>query len=143
MASSNALRPGLSVCSVCSMKPKRIYNIKTKADVIFNKPLNTIDDENYKPKAIAFCAIGQPTQFFDFAKEYYEIVETVAFDDHHKYDKNDIKRLELLADENEVNIFITTQKDETKLNELISSQTSYSYNVLELEEKISNIDETI
>ncbi len=124
---------------VCKMQPKRIYNLKTKADVIFNKPINTNKNSDFKPKALAFCAIGQPKQFFDFAKKYYEIVETVEFDDHHKYDKNDIKRLELLADENGVNIFIATQKDETKLLPLISDSSGYCYNVLELEEKILQI----
>ncbi len=121
---------------MCKMQPSRIYNIKTKADVIFNKPLNTNDNPNYKPKAIAFCAIGQPKQFFDFAKRYYEIVETIEFDDHHKYGINDVKRLELLADENNVNIFITTQKDETKLLPLVSDCSNYYYNVLELKEEI-------
>jgi tetraacyldisaccharide 4'-kinase len=125
---------------ICTMKPKRIYNIKTKADVIFNKPLNTNIDENYKPKAIAFCAIGQPNQFFDFAKEYYDIVETMSFQDHHKYTLSDIKRLTLLADVNNVNIFITTQKDETKLTSLVSAQTGYSFNVLELVEELKEIE---
>lgn len=124
---------------LCTMKPKRIYNIKTKAEVIFNKPLNTNDNEAYKPKAIAFCAIGQPEQFFDFAKEFYDVVETVAFNDHNKYDKNDIKYLTTLAEENEVSIFITTQKDATKLSCLVENISDYSFNVLELDESIEDI----
>ena len=118
---------------ICKMQPKRIYNIKTKADLVFNKPLNSSDQ---KPKAIAFCAIGQPKQFFDFAKKYYEIVEMIEFDDHHKYNKNDIKKLETLANKNNTNIFITTQKDETKLLPLVSDCLDYCYNILELKEEI-------
>ncbi len=124
---------------LCKMMSKRIYNIKTKADVIFNKPLNTNTEENFKPKAIAFCAIGQPRQFFDFANQYYDIVEKVSYNDHHKYDENDIKRLMLLADENNANIFITTQKDETKLSPLVNGITGYNFNVMELMEEISEI----
>lgn len=107
--------------SVCKMRPCRIYNLQTKAEVLNRK------------KAVAFCAIGQPQQFFDFAKDYYEIVETVAFDDHYKYTKDDIKKLIQIARKHKTNVFLTTQKDETKLMEIINDFNNYSFNVLELE----------
>lgn len=110
----------LPVC-ISQMTPKRIYNMHTGADVNTNKQ-----------KAIAFCAIGQPEQFFNFASMFYEIIP-VAFEDHHKYSKNDIKKMIKIADENNINIFITTQKDETKLFDLTNKIKEYSFNVLELE----------
>ena len=112
---------------LCQMKPKRIYNIQSGADVKLNKI-----------KAIAFCAIGQPEQFFDFAKEFYEIIP-VVFEDHHKYTKKDIENLIKLAKENKTATFITTQKDETKIASLIAELNGYSFNVLELETSIEEI----
>ena len=110
-----------------SMKPKRIYNCQSGADVkIFRK------------KAIAFCAIGQPEQFFDFARKFYDVIP-VAFEDHYKYSKKDIKDLTKLARKNDTNILITTQKDETKLLGLIDEFNSYCFNVLELDIELDDI----
>lgn len=106
---------------VSQMVTKRIYNMQTGASVNINKK-----------KAVAFCAIGQPEQFFNFASNFYEIIP-VIFEDHHKYTTNDIKKMIKIADENDTNIFITTQKDETKLHSLIKEIKKYSFNVLELE----------
>ena len=112
---------------LCQMKPGRIYNSQTGADVKINEK-----------HAIAFCAIGQPKQFFDFAKEYYEIYP-IIFEDHHKYTKSDINKLIKIAQEKDCTTFITTQKDETKLSELIKNLNGYSFNVLELEVSIEDI----
>ena len=114
---------------VCNMTPKRIYNLQTKANVLSREKTN----------AIAFCAIGQPKQFFDFAKQFYEIKKEIAFSDHHKYDKDDIKELIKIAKENNTNVFITTKKDETKLIELIKNVTNFSFNTLELDIEIKEV----
>lgn len=110
------------------MSPKRIYNMQSGANVKLNKE-----------RAIAFCAIGQPEQFFDFAREYYEITP-VVFEDHHKYTKADIKELIKTAKENNAKTFITTQKDETKLLGLIKNISNFSFNVLELKTTIEEIN---
>ena len=79
---------------ICKMSPKRIYNLQTGANILkYNK-------------AIAFCAIGQPLQFFDFAQKYYAIVDKIAFDDHYKYTKKDIENLILLAKKYKINTLI-------------------------------------
>ena len=109
------------------MKPKRIYNMQSGANVLLNNE-----------KAVAFCAIGQPEQFFDFVKKFYEIVP-VVFEDHHKYTKYDIEKLLKIADDNDISTFITTQKDETKLIELIKGINNYSFNVLELDVAIKEL----
>ncbi len=114
--------------SVCKMVPSKVYQMNSRAKVKLNNS-----------KAIAFCAIGQPTQFFDFAKKYYDLAETIAFDDHHKYQKSDIDYLIKLAKTHEINTFITTQKDETKLLNLTKDLTKYSFNVLELENELVEI----
>lgn len=110
------------------MIPNRIYNMHSGANIKLNKE-----------RAIAFCAIGQPEQFFDFAKRYYDI-KTIAFDDHYKYSKADIVDLIKIAKDNNINTFITTQKDETKLIPLVKDIKDYSFNVLELKIEIEKID---
>ncbi len=115
---------------LCNMKPKRIYNIQTHANIL---------NPN---SAIAFCAIGQSGQFFNFAKQFYNLKETVSFCDHHKYTKKDILNLITLAKKHKINTFITTQKDEAKLTDLIKDIKSYSFNVLELEVCLSDADKT-
>ena len=112
---------------VSKMTPNKIYNMLTKQEVASNKE-----------PAIAFCAIGQPEQFFDFAKDFYEITP-VVFEDHHKYTKEDIKKLIQKAQEMNISTFITTQKDETKLIEFVKNENNYSFNVLELKTTISSI----
>ena len=114
--------------SICKMQPKRIYNLQSGGDIKLNNE-----------KAIAFCAIGQPEQFFDFARQFYDIIP-VKFDDHHKYSKFDIQYLIKIAKENNVATLITTQKDETKLYELVKNITNYSFNVLELQVCIEEIN---
>ena len=109
------------------MIPNRIYNLQSGADVKLN-------DE----RAVAFCAIGQPKQFFDFARKYYDIIE-VPFDDHHKYTKTDIDELIKIAKQNKIKTFITTQKDETKLADVVKDISNYSFNVLELKTTISEV----
>lgn len=115
---------------VCDMKPSKIYNISTKANVISNK----------KTKAIAFCAIGQPEQFFDFARKFYDIKKEIPYNDHYKYTSEDIKELIKIAKSENLNTFITTQKDEAKLISLIKDIKNYSFNVLELDIRIKETD---
>ena len=117
--------------SVCTMKPKKVYNAVTKAQIIENI--------NEKQGIIAFCAIGQPEQFYSFLEEKYILLDKISFDDHHNYSKDDIKKLIKSADYNGTRTFITTQKDETKLFELIRDIKGYSFNVLELENIIEKI----
>ena len=116
--------------SICNMKPKRIYNALTNAEVKTNT--------EEKTRAIAFCAIGQPVQFFDFLKDYYDIISYV-FSDHHKYTAGDINSLIKLANKNHTSTLITTQKDETKIKKLITNCVGYSFNILELENEIKEI----
>ncbi len=103
------------------IKPKKIYNALTKAQVV-----NT-------NKAIAFCAIGQSQQFFDYAGQFYKLPCVVEFEDHHKYTKKDVENLIRIAQQHKINTFITTQKDEGKLCPIIKNYPKFSFNVLELE----------
>ena len=116
---------------VCKMTPKRIYNSQTKAKIKYNI-------QEYQ-KAVAFCAIGQPEQFFTFLQKKYNVVKKIFFEDHHTYTKKDIDMLIKTAKTYNTNIFIMTQKDETKIQPLIKDIKGYSFNVLELKNIIEDI----
>lgn len=108
---------------ICKMRPSKIYNLETKALV-----------SNYQT-AIAFCAIGQPSQFYNFAKEFYELKACVSYPDHHIYTNEDIKNLIQIAKKYKTATLITTQKDEAKLKSLLNKSNiaqGYCFNVLEL-----------
>lgn len=94
---------------VCYTEPDSLYNIKSgeKVDWAF-QPNNEITQGS--EKVVAFSAIGQPQQFYNFLKNY-DVVKTVDFDDHHNYTQTDVNKLLKTG----VKTFITTEKDAAKL----------------------------
>ncbi len=80
---------------VCSATPDYVYNIKTGDNLVSGEAVT------------AMCAIGQPTQFYRFLENNYEILKKVTFDDHHQYTKSDISKIK--------GNIITTEKDAVKL----------------------------
>ncbi len=64
----------------------------------------------------AFSAIGQPQQFYNFLKDF-DIVNTFNFDDHHKYSKNDVQKMQKKCVDMNINKLVTTEKDSTKLDQ--------------------------
>lgn len=90
---------------VCSMVPDTIYNIKTGALIEETLPV------------IAFSAIGQPEQFYNFLSRY-DVIGTKDFSDHHIYTKEDLKELEALKGRYGAKAMITTEKDAVKLLEI-------------------------
>lgn len=77
----------------------------------------TIDAGDIKSKkSLAFCALGNPGNFFDqLRQEGFDLVYTEAFRDHHFYGTGDISDLEKQARENGAEVFLTTAKDAVKL----------------------------
>ncbi|HEV7520855.1 MAG TPA: tetraacyldisaccharide 4'-kinase [Candidatus Angelobacter sp.] len=72
-------------------------------------------------KVIAFSGIGRPKQFFDaLTSANQEIVRTIIFRDHHRYDQSDINRLLALKKQTNADTFVTTEKDLINLGALSS-----------------------
>jgi tetraacyldisaccharide 4'-kinase len=70
-------------------------------------------------KAVAFCAIARPQQFFAALQELrQEIAGRLAFRDHHRYKHADIDRLLQLKYKAGADSFITTRKDLINLGPL-------------------------
>lgn len=70
-------------------------------------------------RPLAFCAIGQPMNFFRQLREAgVEIVAEMKFRDHHAYRSNDIAELLKAAKKYSANGFVTTEKDAVNLGKL-------------------------
>lgn len=81
---------------VCNYKPDYIYNIVSGERLATGEPV------------VAVCAIAQPTQFFNFLKDDYDVIKKMTFDDHHIYKKSDIENIK--------GTIVTTEKDAVKLS---------------------------
>ena len=72
-----------------------------------------------KSRALAFCALGNPNNFFEQLRhENFDIVSTEIFPDHYFYTQRDIAKLEKRAREAKAEILLTTAKDAVKLKNL-------------------------
>jgi tetraacyldisaccharide 4'-kinase len=70
-------------------------------------------------KAIAFCAIGRPQQFFDALKQQGQgLAAEISFRDHYRYRQPDIERLLRLQRDDGADRFVTTEKDLLNLGAL-------------------------
>jgi tetraacyldisaccharide 4'-kinase len=66
--------------------------------------------------ALAFCAIGDATGFFNGLRHAgLTLQTTIAFRDHHIYKRSDISRLKASASRSGANCFVTTEKDSMRL----------------------------
>ncbi len=75
--------------------------------------------QNLSPaeRVLAFCAIARPTEFYAaLAAARVEVVEQKSFRDHHRYSAADIDRLAELGRRHRCDAFVTTAKDEVKLD---------------------------
>jgi tetraacyldisaccharide 4'-kinase len=77
----------------------------------------TLDLYGTGKRAVAFCAIARPEEFFRaLAAAGVDVVERVSFRDHHRYTARDMERLVKLARRHGCDEFVTTAKDEVKLD---------------------------
>jgi tetraacyldisaccharide 4'-kinase len=79
----------------------------------------TNDRQGTTDKCLAFCALGNPNNFFEqLRRENYNLGATQAFPDHHFYTPKDIEKLTAKAKQNNAEILLTTAKDAVKLKNL-------------------------
>jgi tetraacyldisaccharide 4'-kinase len=71
------------------------------------------------PRAVAFCGLGRPAQFFSNLRELsLDLADTVSFPDHHRYLEADVERLLKLKSSTGAGVLITTEKDAINLGPL-------------------------
>ena len=77
------------------------------------------NDKAQKTKSLAFCALGNPSNFFEqLRQEKFNLIETQIFPDHHFYTRKDIEKINKTARECGAEILLTTAKDAVKLKDL-------------------------
>jgi tetraacyldisaccharide 4'-kinase len=74
-------------------------------------------------RVVAFCAIARPREFFEgLIAAGVGIAERISFRDHHRYRVADIERLAKLGRRAGCDAFVTTAKDEVKLDTAMRSR---------------------
>lgn len=103
---------------VCYTEPDYAYNIFNPEEKLVLHVGRAFQPDSINAevseKVLAFSAIGQPQQFYQFLKDF-NVVKTIDFDDHHNYTQKDIDRLQQTCVDLDVKSLITTEKDSAKL----------------------------
>jgi tetraacyldisaccharide 4'-kinase len=109
--------------------------MKTKSISPINQTLGPIS----KKRTAAFCAVGNPSSFYQQVRQNgFDIVFEKSFRDHHRYSQPEIDLMISEAKHNGADTLITTAKDAVKLASLEVSLPCF---VLEIEIEIDNADE--
>jgi len=84
-----------------------------------NFPVKMQSTQRAKDKALAFCALGNPNNFFEqLRRENFNLTATQKFPDHYFYKQKDIEKLEKIARQKGAEVLLTTAKDAVKLKDL-------------------------
>lgn len=108
---------------VCYSEPDYVYNILhpeehlAKGEKVLEGRVGSLTHHQNNERILAFSAIGQPQQFYQFLTDY-NVVKTVDFDDHHNYTKADVEKLQQICMELDIKTLVTTEKDAAKLLDL-------------------------
>ena len=94
---------------ICTMKQDSFVLLENRAKIIPAKDI------------YAFCAIGQPNQFYHYLKKDFNLKGTKTFNDHHRYSQKDADCISKKAIESKAKMLITTEKDAVKLKNLTFS----------------------
>ncbi len=97
----------------------KISNLTEIKDFYKNQNSETQNSKLKTQNSLAFCALGNPNNFFEQLKqENFKIALTETFSDHHFYTQKNIENLELKANRKNIRYFLTTAKDAVKLENL-------------------------
>ncbi len=98
----------------------RVY---TRPECRFWRVRRTLALQSPLQRAVAFCALARPSEFFaGLASVGAGLAEQVRFRDHHRYSMADIDRLAELGRRVGCDGFVTTTKDEVKLDSAMRSR---------------------
>jgi len=83
---------------------------------------------------MAFAGIGRPSKFFTMLRAYgVEVMEHLAFPDHHPFSASDIDLLMKRARQNGVTLIVTTEKDLVRIPQDLRSHESVTIIALPVE----------
>jgi tetraacyldisaccharide 4'-kinase len=102
-------------CPIFTAENKISNLVELKNFLEFANPKSKIQN----PKSLAFCALGNPDNFFEQLNlENFDLAATKKFPDHHRYTQKDVEKLETEAKQTGAQILLTTAKDAVKLANL-------------------------
>lgn len=109
---------------LCESRTKEFFELES-----FGATIETPVEVSRAMPLIAFCALGNPDNFFDQMRlEGLAIARTKSFSDHHWYNQRDVDRLHDLASSESCRGFVTTSKDAVKLYQLNFRKPCYIAN---------------
>ena len=105
----------------CDYLKKRFKKETKLCNIVPDFAYNILSGEHLEKgsKIMAFSAIGQPESFYNFLKTDYKLTGILDFEDHHKYERDDISKIIHYAQEENIECIVTTEKDAVKLIEVI------------------------
>lgn len=87
----------------------------------YDDPVALSGHEQCSENIIVFTGVADNSALKNYVDKNYNLIETIAFADHHYYTEKDLKELELLSKKHRNCSFLTTEKDMVKLLPLINS----------------------
>jgi tetraacyldisaccharide 4'-kinase len=104
--------------TVSNLSEIYVFSSKTRDKSSETEPQKGIEEIKNK-KFLAFCALGNPENFFEqMRRENFRIVAAEAFSDHYFYRQTDVENLEKKAAQSGAEALLTTAKDAVKLKDL-------------------------
>ena len=112
-------------------KPKYFYDVKMRKDL----DLSFVKGK----RAILLSSIGDPSYFEETIRALSaNIVEHIAFGDHHNYSQSDARFVMKRCSERTFDFIITTEKDAVKLSRMSISFARYQLLILAVEMEITS-----
>jgi len=116
-------RAGVVVLRQEDAELETTLRVHTRPECRFWRVRRTLALPSPLQRAVAFCAVARPTEFFaGLAAVGAGVAEQVRFRDHHRYTTADIDRLVELGRRLGCDAFVTTAKDEVKLDAALRSR---------------------
>jgi tetraacyldisaccharide 4'-kinase len=110
-------RAGIIVLRHEDAELESTIRVHTQSECRFWRVRRTLALPSPSQRAVAFCAVARPSEFFaGLASVGAGLAEQVRFRDHHRYTMADIDRLAELGRRVGCDAFVTTAKDEVKLD---------------------------
>jgi tetraacyldisaccharide 4'-kinase len=110
-------RAGVVVLRQEDVELESILRVHTRPECRFWRVHRILTLPGTVQRAVALCAVARPSEFFaGLAAAGAGVAEPVRFRDHHPYTMADIDRLAELGRRARCDAFVTTAKDEVKLD---------------------------
>ena len=96
--------------------PPRLFDVRSRAGAVRVRGPGEGDGLDSGTRVAAVAGIARPERFFDDLRAAgFDLVRAMAFPDHHRYSRRDVRRLEAEARSAGARAIVTTDKDFVRL----------------------------